>query len=156
MAPHTPRPIAAEDVGAVAALEREIFGDPWSRRSFEEMLDLPHIGGFVVEDRAGSLAGYALCSSAGDEGEILNIAVASAHRRKGCGLLLLEACLDWLAERGADSVYLEVRESNAAAIAMYAERGFRTTGVRPKYYRKPTEDAVTMALALGRSAAGKR
>jgi [ribosomal protein S18]-alanine N-acetyltransferase len=151
----TPRPLEARDVEAVAALERATFGDPWSRRSFEELLELEHIGGFVLEDRQGGLAGYAVCSAAGDEGEILNVAVAQAHRRRGIGRLLLEACLDWLEERGASRVYLEVRRSNAAAIAMYGARGFETTGVRSGYYRKPTEDAVTMALDLPPSPARK-
>ena len=148
MARAVPRPFAARDIEAVAALERAIFGDPWSRRSFEELLDLEHIGGFVIGDRPGQLAGYAFCSSVGDEGEILNLAVAPTHRRQGVGRLLLEACLDWLAVRGAARVYLEVRRSNEAAIAMYGARGFETTGLRRAYYRKPTEDAVTMAIDL--------
>lgn len=148
MAHPVPRPFEGRDVAAVASLERAVFGDPWSRRSFEELLDLDHIGGFVAVDPPGRLAGYAFCSAAGGEGEILNLAVAPAHRRQGVGRLLLEACLDWLVARDAARVYLEVRRSNGAAIAMYGARGFETTGVRRGYYRKPTEDAVTMALDL--------
>ncbi len=135
-------------MAAVAALERQVFGDPWSRRSFEELLGLEHIRGFVLGDERGGLAGYAICSCIADEGEVLNVAVAPTQRRRGLGRVLLEACLDWLAERGARTVYLEVRRSNGAAIALYARRGFETVGLRRGYYRKPTEDAVTMALSL--------
>jgi ribosomal-protein-alanine N-acetyltransferase len=149
------RPFGAADVDAVAALERAIFGDPWSERSFLEILELDHVRGFVLDDNAGALLGYAFCSSVADEGEILNMAVAPEHRRRGLGKCLLAACLAWLAEHGAAKVYLEVRRSNGAAIAMYAEAGFGTLGVRPNYYRKPTEDAVTMALDLASRAPQK-
>ena len=142
-----PKPFGRADVAAVAALEREVFGDPWSRRSFEEILGLEHLQGFVVGDGRGGLAGYAFCSSVADEGEILNLAVAPALRRQGLGRVLLDACLGWMTDRGARKVFLEVRRSNEAAIAMYEGQGFETVGVRRGYYRKPTEDAVTMALA---------
>ncbi len=155
MTPPAPRPLAAADVAAVAALERQVFGDPWSRRSFEELLGLEHIRGFVLGDERGGLAGYAVCSCIADEGEVLNVAVAPTLRRRGLGKVLLEACLDWLAERGARVAYLEVRRSTAAAIAMYTRRGFETVGVRRGYYRKPTEDAVTMALSLAAGPARK-
>jgi ribosomal-protein-alanine N-acetyltransferase len=142
-----PRPLEARDLDAVAALERAIFGDPWSRRSFEEMLALGHVRGFVLEGRGGRVAGYAVGSVAGDEGEILNLAVAPRRRRRGLGKLLLGACLAWMRTEGVATVHLEVRRSNDAAIAMYVAAGFEPVGVRPKYYRKPTEDAVTMTLA---------
>jgi ribosomal-protein-alanine N-acetyltransferase len=150
-----PRPFGPADVEAVTALERAVFGDPWPRRAFEEILELEHVRGFVVEDGHGDLAGYAFCSAAADEGEILNLAVAPAQRRRGMGRALLDACLAWMGGRGAATVYLEVRPSNGAAIAMYGEAGFERRGVRREYYRKPTEDAVTMALALAGQPAGK-
>jgi ribosomal-protein-alanine N-acetyltransferase len=142
------RPFGAGDVDAVTALERAVFGDPWSKRSFQEILALDHVRGFVLADKEEVLLGYAFCSAVADEGEILNMAVAPEHRRHGLGKRLLAACLAWLREQGAAKVYLEVRRSNEAAIAMYVEAGFGTLGVRPNYYRKPTEDAVTMALDL--------
>jgi ribosomal-protein-alanine N-acetyltransferase len=151
----TPRPFGPGDVEAVTALERAIFGDPWSRRAFEEILGLEHVRGFVVHGAQGELAGYAFCSAVADEGEILNVAVAPAHRRRGVGRALLDTCLAWMGECGAAKVYLEVRRSNGGAIAMYGEAGFETLGVRRDYYRKPTEDAVTMALVLAERPAGK-
>ena len=150
-----PRPLKAGDVEAVAALERAVFADPWSRRSFEEMLGLEHVRAFVLPAAGGGVHGYAVCSAAADEGEILNVAVAPERRRGGCGRVLLGACLAWLAERGVARVYLEVRRSNAAAIAMYAGLGFEVSGVRSRYYRMPTEDAITMAREVAPAAAGK-
>ena len=149
------RPFTAGDVDRVAALERAIFGDPWSKRSFQELLDLEHIQGFVLGDGRGDLAGYAFCSCVSEEGEILNLAVAPELRRKGLGRVLLDACLRWMADRGAQRVFLEVRRSNGAAIAMYEGQGFESIGVRRGYYRKPTEDAVTMVLELAPRSARK-
>lgn len=145
----SPRACEARDLDAVAALERRIFSDPWSRRSFEELLDLEHVRGFVVEDDAGALLGYAVCSRAADEGEILNLATVPAARRQGIGRRLVDAMLTWLRAEGVARVFLEVRCSNDQAIGLYAAAGFTTLGVRRNYYRKPTEDAVTMGLDLG-------
>lgn len=150
-----PRPFAAGDVAAVVELERAVFGDPWSQRSFHELLDFDHIRGFVVGDGEGGLAGYAFCSCVAEDGEILNVAVAPALRRRGIGRVLIDACLAWLAERGAAKVFLEVRRSNEAAISMYGGYGFETVGLRRGYYRRPTEDAVTMALDLAPGSARK-
>jgi ribosomal-protein-alanine N-acetyltransferase len=140
------RPLTAADLDAVAAIEREVFTDPWSNRAFGDLLGLDHVRGFVVEDGKGVIVGYAVCSQVADEGEILNLATAPGARRKGIGRALLAAVLQWLGERGAVKVFLEVRRSNEAAIAMYEAAGFATLGVRPNYYRRPTEDAVTMVL----------
>lgn len=149
------RAIGAGDLPVVAALEAAVFGDPWSEVAFRDLLALDHIHGIVAEDAEGHLVGYALCSSAADEGEILNLAVAEEARGAGTGAALLEASLAWCAGRGAAQVYLEVRRSNVAAIAMYHRAGFATVAVRKGYYRMPTEDAVVMTLALGAGSARK-
>jgi ribosomal-protein-alanine acetyltransferase len=80
----------------------------------------------------------------GEEAEILDIAVPPRHRRKGYGRLLLKNFLNLAQERGTRKVFLEVRESNAAAIALYREFGFEATGRRPNYYREPTEAALLL------------
>ena len=149
------RGLGAGDIEAVAALESAIFGDPWSEAAFRDLLALEHIHGVVAEDAAGSLAGYAVFSSAADEGEILNLAVADGARGAGIGTALLQAMLAWLGERGAAQVYLEVRRSNTAAIRLYHRAGFATVSVRRMYYRMPTEDAVVMTLGLGAGTARK-
>ena len=93
------------------------------------------------------VAGYAIAHHAADEGEILNLGVAPAHQRRGVGRVLVEHLLTLLAERGVDAVFLEVRESNAAARRLYQRLGFREVGRRPGYYRRPVEDAVILRSA---------
>jgi ribosomal-protein-alanine N-acetyltransferase len=139
------RPLTAADLDSVAAIEREVFTDPWSSRAFGDLLGLDHVRGFVVE-QGSAIVGYAVCSQAADEGEILNFATAPIARRKGVGRALLAAVLQWLGEHGAAKVFLDVRRSNEAAIALYAAAGFAPLGVRPNYYRRPAEDALTMVL----------
>ena len=83
---------------------------------------------------------------AADEGEILNLAVSPAGRRHGLGRALVEKAVATLRERGVGQIYLEVRESNAPARALYAARGFKEVGRRKQYYRRPVEDAIVLRL----------
>ncbi len=83
---------------------------------------------------------------AADEGEILNLAVAPRGRRRGLGRALVRGVLDALTSRAARAIYLEVRESNAPARALYAAHGFREVGRRKQYYRRPVEDAIVLRL----------
>jgi ribosomal-protein-alanine N-acetyltransferase len=162
------REMLGGDLEGVTAIERATFPDPWSRRSFAAMLRQSHIHAIVAEEpggRAGQapplrsgdppLLGYAMCSLVADEGEILNIAVTDDQRGKGLGRRLLDALLDYLKKGGATTVFLEVRRSNEAAIALYRACGFKPLGVRPSYYSEPREDALTMSLELGSQTAGK-
>jgi len=138
----------------VVAIERVAFTDPWSRRAFQELLAQPHVRARVVEGPDG-VAGYALASVVADEGEILNLAVAPAARGRGLGHILLEALLDMFRREGAAKVFLEVRESNEAALHLYRSAGFRSRATRRGYYRNPTENAITMVLDMTPSDATK-
>jgi ribosomal-protein-alanine acetyltransferase len=89
-----------------------------------------------------------LARHAADEGEILNLAVAPAARRRGLGRLLVERALAHLVEAGARAAYLEVRQSNSAARRLYGKLGFQEVGTRVAYYRRPTEDAVVLRAAI--------
>jgi ribosomal-protein-alanine N-acetyltransferase len=150
------RPLGEADLDRVAAIERAAFTDPWPRRSFEELLAQPHVRAVAVEDEEGRLTGYALFSLVAGEGEILNLAVDPAVRRRGLGRGLLAAVLDAMRAAGTTAVFLEVRQSNDAAQRLYAGVGFRSVALRRAYYRNPTEHAVTMTLQLEPKAAGKR
>lgn len=152
----SPRPLAAADLDRVAAIERVTFPDAWSRDAFAHTLARPSAWGVALDDEQGTLVGYGICAVAADEGEILNLAVDPASRRRGAGRRLLEAMVTWLEGHGVRDVFLEVRASNAAAIALYERSGFRRLGVRKGYYRGPTEDAVTMRLEVGMRHAVKR
>jgi len=133
-------------VPAVCAIEGTVFSDPWSARDFRECSasGIP----FLIAEEDGVVAGYAVAHHAADEAEILNLGVAPAHQRRGLGRALVERLMALLADRGVHAVYLEVRESNAAARRLYQQLGFRTVGRRPAYYRHPVEDAVILRTAI--------
>jgi [ribosomal protein S18]-alanine N-acetyltransferase len=145
------RPAVLADAERLAALERRCFSDPWSAAAFHELLPLSYIVGLVAE-RAGTIEGYLVAREIAGEAEILNLAVVPEERRAGLGGTLLDAGLERLAERNAERVWLEVRESNAAAQALYVRRGFATAGRRTRYYRAPVEDALVLSLDLSGAA----
>ena len=90
------------------------------------------------------LLGYVGVYCAAGEGEITNVAVAQAARRRGIGRALLEALLRELAHRNISRVVLEVRVSNEPAIRLYGQYGFVVVGTRRNFYEKPVEDAYVM------------
>jgi ribosomal-protein-alanine N-acetyltransferase len=141
------RPACAGDVPGVVAIERASFGDPWSAASFAGLVREPRVR-FEVADDDGTVAGYTVVWTAADEAELANIAVAPAHRGSGLGGRLLDDALRGAARRGAVVMFLEVRESNAVARALYASRGFEEVGRRRRYYRHPVEDALVMRASL--------
>ncbi len=131
---------------AVQAIEAAAFTDPWSARDFRECLASDVV--FLVAEAPGGVVGYLVAQYAADEGEILNLAVTPARHRHGIGRALVERALATLADHGARSIFLEVRESNAAARALYAALGFEEVGCRPAYYRRPAEDAIVLRAAI--------
>ena len=126
------------------AIEQAVFADPWSTQDFRDCVMSDALFLVAEGNGADAIAGYVVALDAADEGEILNLAVASAGRRNGLGRALVEEVLEALAERGVRQVYLEVRESNAPARALYAAHGFREVGRREQYYRRPAEDAIVL------------
>jgi ribosomal-protein-alanine N-acetyltransferase len=150
-----PRPLALADLDRVAEIERATFPDPWSRRSFAETIEREQVRSLAIDDAQGRLVGYAMSVRAGDEAEILNIAVDESARGQGAGRALLDELLEHLRRSGVRQVFLEVRRSNQAAIGLYRDAGFRPLGVRPGYYGRPREDALTMVLELASQTARK-
>ena len=155
MATGKPRPLALADLDRVAEIERATFPDPWSKRSFAETIEREQVRALAIDDEAGRLVGYAMSVRAGDEGEVLNIAVDEPARGRGAGRAMLDDLLDDLRQNGVRQVFLEVRRSNEAAIGLYRSAGFRPLGVRPGYYGRPREDALTMVLELASQTARK-
>jgi ribosomal-protein-alanine N-acetyltransferase len=131
----------------VHAIELLVFADPWSLGDFRECVTSDST--FLVAETAEGVAGYVVALSAADEGEILNLAVAPGGRRHGTGRALVIAVLASLLELGVRNVYLEVRDSNVAARALYAGHGFGEVGRRTRYYRRPVEDAIILRAAIG-------
>jgi ribosomal-protein-alanine N-acetyltransferase len=146
-APYRIRSAVPADAAGLVAIERRAFSDPWSEASFREALVSPWTFGLVAETGRG-MAGYLIGREVAGTGEVLNLAVAPEFRRRGVGGALLEAGLAALRRRKVEEVFLEVRESNIEAQALYVGHGFRPVGQRAAYYRNPREDALVLRLEL--------
>ena len=150
------RIVRVADLEAVVEIERACFGDPWSSESFESSMEPQRMRFLVAEGVEGNAAenpppsgeprilGYVVALLLFDEAEIANLAVAPWARRRGIGGLLLDRMSADLATGGVQSVYLDVRESNAGARALYMSRSFEEVGRRRGYYRHPAEDALLL------------
>jgi ribosomal-protein-alanine N-acetyltransferase len=136
------------DHSEVAAMERACYPDPWPASAFASLPDNPRVFFAILRDERNRLAGYAIAWHVMDEGELANLAVAPDARRKGIASALLNAVLDDAHERGTTRIFLEVRESNSAARALYSARGFDEVGRRKGYYRLPVEDALILRRTL--------
>jgi ribosomal-protein-alanine N-acetyltransferase len=147
-APFQIRPASLADVAALAELERVCFSDPWSPAAIRETIQYETARTFVAQDSVG-IVGFVMARISGEEGEILDLAVWPGKRRRGIGSKLLAAVWKSVQEEGVRELFLEVRESNAAAIGLYQSHGFRAVGLRPRYYRDPPEDALVLRVALG-------
>lgn len=144
------RPATGADVDDIAAIERSVFGDPWSRRSFADLVASPRVV-FLVAIEGETVAGYAVVILAGDEAELANLAVAREVQRTGIGRGLLAAASRAASGRGALRMFLEVRASNQPAISLYEGMAFRAVGRRVRYYARPVEDAIVMRADLAPS-----
>jgi ribosomal-protein-alanine N-acetyltransferase len=137
------RRLAYSDLPSVIAIERRSFPTPWSLAMF--VLELSKPSGICLAATAGNeLLGYLVCSRYDQVWHLMNVAVAPERRRAGVASTLI----DRLVEEGGGALpfTLEVRVSNRAAITMYERLGFRSAGVRPRYYQDNGEDALIMWL----------
>ena len=139
----TVRPSLPSAAAAIAAIEAQIFSDPWTEEDVRSTVEASYTLCFTAED-GGEIVGYVLTTSIPPEGEIRRIAVRRDKRRQGYGRRLLDVYLTAANERGVHTVFLEVRKQNAPAQALYQSFGFQATGLRRAYYRHPTDDACLM------------
>ena len=137
-------PMHADHIPAIAKLERECFSRPWSERMLSEELENQCAAFLTAVDETGEVLGYAGLLVAADEGYITNVAVFSQHRRQGIAAKLLQVFCDFAAAHHLAFLTLEVRPSNAAAIALYEKFGFQQAGLRKGFYQHPREDAIIM------------
>jgi ribosomal-protein-alanine N-acetyltransferase len=127
-------------VSAVAELERQNFSEPWPEIAVRsELTNKLALWLVAVED--GVVAGYVGSQTVLQEADMMNIAVADTHRRRGIARMLVEELIRQL---DAYQLTLEVRASNAPAIALYEKLGFTQVGLRKNYYHKPKEDALIL------------
>ncbi len=141
-------PMREADLAHVVAIERTIYTHPWTRGNFADAL---RAGYQCRSFRLGrELVGYFVLMVAAGEAHLLNLSISSAHQRRGHGSALLRQALAMAREGGAASLFLEVRPSNLAAIALYAQFGFKRIASRRGYYpaHGGREDALVYALAL--------
>lgn len=138
------RPMRADDIPAIVAIEQASFSDPWSALTFRSLLTRPHARAVTAVDAAAQRCGYCVLLYVLDEGEIANIAVAPTCRGHGVAGALLDDALAAATQLDLSRVFLEVRESNAPARALYASRCFHPVGRRRGYYQRPDEDALVL------------
>ncbi len=144
-------------VPEIAAIEQACFSDPWSEASFRQAIDNGGVFFRVATEGAGGpVVGYVVAWFAAGEGEIANLAVAPAARGRGIGGQLLDDAIAAAAAHGAEALYLDVRESNSRARALYDSRGFVEVGRRRRYYRRPAEDAIVLRRAIRSDSQGER
>ena len=146
----TPRlaPMRETDLAEVAAVESAIYSHPWTRGNFADSLRARYQC-FTLRG-GGELIGYFVLMLAAGEAHLLNLSIAAPHQRRGHGTELLREATGIAREGGAQSLFLEVRPSNLAAIALYLRHGFRRIAVRRGYYpaQHGREDALVYSLAL--------
>lgn len=144
----TVRAAERTDLGAVIAIERASFGDPWTRGMFGTHLVSDGGNNFLIAEDDGSVVGYAITVAVAGESELLNIAVDPERRGQRIGAMLLDAAMERCRVSGASEMWLEVRASNAGARMLYDSRGFAEMGVRKRYYHAPREDAIVLRSDL--------
>lgn len=137
-----------DDAADIAAIEAVCFSIPYDRETVEELLTPTYRPSFICRDCSGKMLGYLIGQSLMGEGDLLRIAVTPDARRSGVARKLIEAFIKKLQEDGCHVCFLDVREHNLAAQALYQSFGFQFFDRRHHYYHKPTDDALIMRLSI--------
>jgi len=155
----TIRRLKSGDVESVLAIQRACPGlAQWTKQDYEAPArgEMPSWVALreteshgPAEATGATIVGFLVARLVAPEFEILNLGVDPTARRRGAGRAMLAEALRWGAGNGAHIAFLEVRESNQAAIQFYESRGFQTAGRRTGYYSAPVEDALRFAASIG-------
>ena len=132
-----------DDATAIAEMEKEIFNDPWCEKDIFSYICLDIGMCFTALDNGEPIA-YIIGRKIPPEGEIYRIAVRPDKRQRGIGYRLLSYALKTEMGGGVETVFLEVREKNLPARALYTSYGFNEIGIRKNYYQNPADNAVIM------------
>lgn len=146
-------PLEPDHADMLSILHQEDFVRPWSAEEFRSLLGDRTVFGFAAREVGypnGDISGFVLARQAADEGEILTVAVAASQRRGGIGWKLMDAVLRKLHTDRAEALFLEVDETNVAALALYRKLGFHQVGKRPNYYESRGPHGRTNALVMRR------
>lgn len=144
------RPMNESDLEACQHLESQVSPNPWPQSTFRRGIQKNHWSR-VAEDQGGEIVGFCICQLVADELSVLNIAVSADLQRQGLGRRLLTEAMEAGVEQGATVAFLEVRQSNLGAQALYESMGFHVAGIRENYYPSRAgsgEHALIMARAL--------
>jgi [ribosomal protein S18]-alanine N-acetyltransferase len=146
-------PVSIDDIEAISQIETESFAQPWKRQAIIDELDCSDscqyaAKVFVKSQPHAVVIAYIFVRLLIDEMHIMKIAVTPQWRNRGMGEALLSAIQVEGKRRGANTVLLEVRHSNIAAINLYQKTGFQTIGIRPNYYPQTGESALVMSKRL--------
>lgn len=139
------------DAGVLAQLHAPVFPDPWPEAAFASLLSRDEVFVLIGARKGEATAeGFILVRSVAGEAEVLTLCVSIDARRTGLGSALLSAACDEARARGAQEMFLEVGENNAAALALYQGAGFAAVGRRAAYYRHGPDaaDAIVMKKAI--------
>ena len=147
-------PMNADHMEELEKLEKICFSRPWSRKMLAEELENQCAAFLVAQDSiTGQVMGYAGLLVMADEGYITNVAVFPEYRRQGVAAKLISVFENFARGNKLAFLTLEVRPSNAAAIALYEGFGFREAGRRKNYYDLPKEDALILTKTSGEAEA---
>lgn len=141
------RSITVADVAAIMAIEEQVYKFPWTKRIFIDCIRVGYSCQCCEAD--GQLIAYGIMSVGANEAHVLNLCVHPKWQNHGIGGELLQCLLDIARDNAVDTVFLEVRPSNHAAVALYEKLGFNTIGTRKDYY--PAEDGREDAIILART-----
>ncbi len=146
------RPAVIDDLNEILKIEQVSFRNPFTENLFamELKLDIAHLD---VAKCDGRVVGYIDFWHVGPEIHLINIAVAPDFRRRHVGSVLMEYLVNTARQRRCEEIYLDVRVSNAGAIALYEKYGFLRDAIRKEYYRDNREDAIVMRLRLSSTGA---
>ena len=135
------------DIDAIVRVENACFSTPWSIDAIKHEICENKLANFMIAcDEENNIVGYIGIWTLLDECQINKIAVIPEKRKIGIGKAILNHVLEFTRDIGVKNWYLEVRESNTAAQALYRSAGFSSVGTRKNYYINPVEDAVLMNL----------
>jgi len=142
-------PMNLKDLDGVMAIEEVVYPFPWSRGNFADSMKAGY--SCWVAREGGILVGYTVLMPSLDETHLLNISIAKERQGKGYGARLLRFAMEVARHGGADSMLLEVRPTNAPALALYENYGFQVIGRRKAYYpaAEGREDALVLRRSLG-------
>lgn len=142
------RPMTLDDVPGIMNVELQCYPHPWTEGIFRDCIRVGYTGYVYVEDN--TILAYGLISIAANEAHVLNVCVVPHKQGQGLGRGMLRKLIESAGEKGADTVFLEVRKSNQTAVKLYESERFKRIGVRKNYYPddEGREDALVFTRAV--------